>query len=66
MDPPSPRRVRGQPAGPLGAVHALLEDGHAGRAYDMTGPAALSLREQVAAIAAAIGADVRLEQVSRS
>jgi uncharacterized protein YbjT (DUF2867 family) len=48
------------------AVYALLEDGHAGRAYDMTGPAALSVREQVAAIAAAIGADVRLEQVGRS
>ena len=47
------------------AVLALLEDGHAGRAYDMTGPATLSVREQVAAIAAAIGADVRLEQVSR-
>jgi len=47
------------------AVLALLEDGHAGRAYDMTGPAALSVREQVAAIAAAIGADVRLEEVSR-
>jgi uncharacterized protein YbjT (DUF2867 family) len=48
------------------AVHALLEDGHAGRAYDMTGPAALCVRDQVAAIAAAIGGDVRLEQVSRA
>lgn len=47
------------------AVLALLEDGHAGRAYDMTGPATLSVREQVAAIAAAIGADVRLDEVSR-
>jgi uncharacterized protein YbjT (DUF2867 family) len=47
------------------AVLALLEDGHAGRAYDLTGPATLSVREQVAAIAAAIGADVRLEEVSR-
>ncbi|HEX3211311.1 MAG TPA: NmrA family NAD(P)-binding protein [Actinomycetota bacterium] len=47
------------------AVLALLEDGHAGRAYDMTGPATLSVRDQVAAIAAAIGADVRLDQVSR-
>jgi uncharacterized protein YbjT (DUF2867 family) len=48
------------------AVHALLEDGHVGRAYDMTGPAALSVREQVAAIATVVGADVRLEEVSRS
>jgi uncharacterized protein YbjT (DUF2867 family) len=47
------------------AVLALLEEGHAGRAYDMTGPARLSVREQVAAIAAAVGADVRLEPVGR-
>jgi uncharacterized protein YbjT (DUF2867 family) len=47
------------------AVLALLEDGHAGRAYDMTGPARVSVREQVAAIAAAIGDEVRLEPVSR-
>jgi uncharacterized protein YbjT (DUF2867 family) len=47
------------------AVLALLEDGHAGRAYDLTGPARVSVREQVAAIAAGIGEEVRLEQVSR-
>jgi uncharacterized protein YbjT (DUF2867 family) len=47
------------------AILALLEDGHADRAYDITGPATLSVREQVPAIAAAIGADVRLEEVSR-
>jgi uncharacterized protein YbjT (DUF2867 family) len=47
------------------AVLALLEDGHAGRAYDMTGPARVSVREQVAAIAAGIGEEVRLEQVTR-
>jgi uncharacterized protein YbjT (DUF2867 family) len=47
------------------AVLALLEDGHAGRAYDMTGPAVVSVRVQVAAIAAAIGDEVRLEPVSR-
>jgi uncharacterized protein YbjT (DUF2867 family) len=47
------------------AVVALLEEGHAGRAYDMTGPEVLSVPEQVAAIAAAIGDDVRLERVSR-
>jgi uncharacterized protein YbjT (DUF2867 family) len=47
------------------AVVALLEDGHAGRAYDMTGPAVLSVREQVAAIAEAVGEEVRLEQVGR-
>ena len=47
------------------AVLALLAEGHAGQAYDMTGPARLSVREQVAAIAAAVGEDVRLEPVSR-
>jgi uncharacterized protein YbjT (DUF2867 family) len=47
------------------AVLALLEEGHAGRAYDLTGPARLSVREQVAAIAAAVGEEVRLEQVGR-
>jgi uncharacterized protein YbjT (DUF2867 family) len=45
------------------AVVALLEDGHAGRAYDMTGPAVVSVREQVATIGAAIGEEVRLEAV---
>jgi uncharacterized protein YbjT (DUF2867 family) len=47
------------------AVLALLEDGHTGRAYDMTGPARVSVREQVAAIAAAIAEEVRLEPVTR-
>ena len=47
------------------AVVALLRDGHAGRAYDLTGPQKLTVREQVAAIAAAIGTDIRLETVTR-
>jgi uncharacterized protein YbjT (DUF2867 family) len=47
------------------AVLALLEDGHAGRAYDMTGPTVVSVREQVAAIGAAIGEEVRLVEVGR-
>jgi uncharacterized protein YbjT (DUF2867 family) len=46
------------------AAVALLDDGHAGRAYDLTGPETLTVREQVAAIAAALGEEVRLEEVS--
>jgi uncharacterized protein YbjT (DUF2867 family) len=47
------------------AVLALLEDGHAGRAYDLTGPELLTAREQAATIAAAIGEEVRFEVVTR-
>jgi uncharacterized protein YbjT (DUF2867 family) len=44
-------------------VAALLRDGHHGKAYDLTGPERLSAREQVAAISAALGEEVRLEEV---
>ncbi len=37
------------------AVHALTEDGHAGRAYVLTGPAALTMAEQVRLIGRAVG-----------
>ncbi|MFI6540630.1 NAD(P)H-binding protein [Nonomuraea sp. NPDC050547] len=47
------------------AVRALLEDGHHGRAYTITGPASWTVREQVAAIGAALGEPVRYEEVSR-
>ncbi|WP_258346841.1 NAD(P)H-binding protein [Saccharopolyspora gregorii] len=46
------------------AVEALLGEGHAGRAYEITGPAAVSQREQVAAIAEAIGEPVRFEELT--
>lgn len=45
------------------AVEALLGDGHAGRAYTLNGPGLVSHREQVEAIAAAIGEPVRFEVV---
>lgn len=45
------------------AVTALLHDGHAGRWYDLTGPARITRREQVAAIGAALGEEVRFEEV---
>ena len=37
------------------AVHALTGDGHAGKAYVLTGPAVLTMAEQVGAIAAVAG-----------
>ncbi|GGL14498.1 SDR family oxidoreductase [Planomonospora parontospora] len=47
------------------AVAALLQDGHHGRAYTVTGPGLVSVREQVAAIGAALGEEVRYEEVTR-
>lgn len=47
------------------AVAALLEDGHHGNAYTVTGPELVTVREQVAAIGAALGEDVRYEEVTR-
>lgn len=46
------------------AVTALLRDGHQGKAYNLSGPQLLTRREQVGAIAAAIGRAVRLEVVT--
>jgi uncharacterized protein YbjT (DUF2867 family) len=46
------------------AVAALLEDGHAGAAYTLTGPEAITQREQVRAIGAAIGRDIRVEELT--
>jgi uncharacterized protein YbjT (DUF2867 family) len=48
------------------AVTALLEDGHTSRWYDLTGPALITRRDQVAAIGAALGEEVRFEEVSAS
>lgn len=38
--------------------------GHSGRWYDLTGPELLTRRQQVAAIGAALGEEVRFEEVS--
>ncbi|NUT51181.1 MAG: hypothetical protein HOV94_28335 [Saccharothrix sp.] len=46
------------------AVHALLRDGHAGRAYTLSGPEALTHREQVEAIGRGLGRPVRFERVT--
>jgi len=44
------------------ATTALLEDGHVGARYPLTGPASTTQAEQVRAIGAAIGRDVRFEE----
>ncbi|PZG50389.1 NmrA family transcriptional regulator [Spongiactinospora gelatinilytica] len=46
------------------ATAALIEDGHQGAAYTLNGPELITRRAQVAAIAAAIGAEIRLEVVT--
>ncbi|MFC9087302.1 NAD(P)H-binding protein [Nocardiopsis dassonvillei] len=43
------------------AAKVLLEDGHGGRAYTLTGPEALSHREQAQAISEGIGRPIRFE-----
>ena len=47
------------------ATAALLEDGHNGAIYTLTGPATITVREQVQAIGAALGEAVRFEEVTR-
>jgi uncharacterized protein YbjT (DUF2867 family) len=46
------------------AVRALLEDGHDGAEYVLTGPQSLSQREQVATIGEVIGKPLRFEELS--
>ena len=45
------------------AVRALLDDTHRGNAYPVLGAGPVTVREQVAAIAGALGEPVRLEEV---
>lgn len=46
------------------AVTALIEPGHAGRAYTVYGPQSLTLREQIESIGAAIGREIAIEVIS--
>ena len=46
------------------AAAALLGDGHAGQTYPMTGPQALTRTEQLAAIGAAIGRELRFVEIT--
>ncbi|GAA2794601.1 NAD(P)H-binding protein [Kitasatospora paracochleata] len=47
------------------AAAALLADGHAGRTYELTGPVAVTPREQAAAIGRALGEEVAFVELSR-
>jgi uncharacterized protein YbjT (DUF2867 family) len=55
MDPEDIARV---------AVAALTDDGHAGKGYLLTGPQALTAREQVGIIAAVTGRSIEFEDVT--
>ena len=46
------------------AVSALVEDGHDGRIYKLTGPEVVKRRDAVAAIGKAIGTEVRFEELT--
>lgn len=46
------------------AVAAMLTDAHLGAAYTVTGPVKVSQVEQAAAISAAIGAEIRFEELT--
>jgi len=46
------------------AVHALCEDGHAGKEYVLTGPESLSQLEQVNTVGRAAGRSLRIEEMS--
>ncbi|MEV6285485.1 NAD(P)H-binding protein [Kribbella sp. NPDC051770] len=46
------------------AVLALLEEGHARRSYELTGPEVLTQEQQVATIAAVLGRSLRVEEES--
>jgi uncharacterized protein YbjT (DUF2867 family) len=46
------------------AVAALLEDTHIGKKYILTGPASITQIEQVRAISAAIGREIRFEELT--
>ncbi len=44
---------------------ALVEPGHRGRTYPLTGPERVTARQQVAALAAALGQELSLVEISR-
>jgi uncharacterized protein YbjT (DUF2867 family) len=46
------------------AAVALVDGGHAGKEYPLTGPEALTMADQAAALAAALGREVRFEALS--
>ncbi|QXV56296.1 NmrA family NAD(P)-binding protein [Amycolatopsis sp. TNS106] len=53
--------------GDIGAVAAtaLVEDGHSGKVYNLTGPEALTTSERIAILSSALGHDITLERITR-
>ncbi|MEV7683666.1 NAD(P)H-binding protein [Streptomyces sp. NPDC088341] len=47
------------------AASALREEGHSGRTYELTGPKAVSPRQQAAAISRALGEDIDFVELTR-
>jgi uncharacterized protein YbjT (DUF2867 family) len=48
------------------AARVLVSDGHAGATYVLSGPAAISLRGQVATLASVLGEEIRFRELSRT
>ncbi|WP_280421095.1 NAD(P)H-binding protein [Nocardia carnea] len=48
------------------AAAALLDDSHRGKTYELTGPEAVSPRQQAAALGAALGEPVRFTELTRA
>lgn len=53
--------------GDIGAVAAtaLVEDGHSGKVYNLTGPEALTTSERIAILGSGVGRDIALERITR-
>lgn len=47
------------------AAHVILTEGHLGKKYTLSGPTAISQREQVAAISAALGEEIAFHELTR-
>ncbi|GLW08645.1 hypothetical protein Misp01_37750 [Microtetraspora sp. NBRC 13810] len=47
------------------AAVALLDDGHAGRSYNLTGPESLTPRERIAILSRAVRRDIAFEPITR-
>ncbi|WP_431966587.1 NAD(P)H-binding protein [Nocardia sp. bgisy134] len=48
------------------AAAALIEDGHAGRAYNLTGPQPLTLHQRLAILSEAVGRDIAFDRISHA
>ncbi|MEV0029365.1 NmrA family NAD(P)-binding protein [Nocardia sp. NPDC050793] len=48
------------------AAAALVEDGHAGRVYNLTGPQPLTLHERLAILSDAVGRDIAFDRITHA